>query len=70
MRERPQVRHWVVVDDDAAQFADAFAGSLLICDPRTGLSNRETQARLRDWLQATRPDSVQPTGDEDQRTRS
>jgi hypothetical protein len=70
MRAQPQVRHWLVIDDDAAQFGEEFAGSLLICDPRTGISNSDTQGCLRAWLWATRPDLVQPGGGNDHRTRS
>lgn len=51
----PEIRQWLVIDDDASQFGDGFAGSLLVCDPRTGVANPKTRMRLREWLKNSMP---------------
>jgi hypothetical protein len=48
--DRPEIRQWLAIDDDARQFGTEFAGSLLSCDRRTGLSNSDSGRQLRQWL--------------------
>jgi hypothetical protein len=48
---KPGVCSWLVVEDEPAQFGDEFTGSLLVCDPRTGLSDPQVRTQLRAWLE-------------------
>jgi len=50
LRAHPEIRQWLVIDDDASQFGSEFNGSLLSCDPATGLSDPGHRKRLREWL--------------------
>ena len=50
LRDQPAISSWLVIDDEPAQFGDEFSESLLVCDPRTGLSDVALRGRLREWL--------------------
>lgn len=54
VRERPDLP-WLVIDDDPTRFGPEFPGSVLMCDPSTGLSDPEIRRRLREWLNGSRP---------------
>jgi len=49
LRAAPEMRSWVVIDDDAGQFPQRC--HLIVCDPSKGVSDPATQQRLRSWLE-------------------
>lgn len=49
---RPQVQDYCILDDAAGEFPQALS-QLVVCPPRTGVSDPEVQASLRRWLEAT-----------------
>ncbi|MBS0455371.1 MAG: hypothetical protein JSS14_29075 [Proteobacteria bacterium] len=48
--EHPDVADALVLDDQVDEYASGFPVTVLECDPRTGISSKEVQRRLRDWL--------------------
>jgi len=50
LREHSYIQHWLVIDDDESEFGAGFGESLLLCNPRSGLSDPDARARLRTWL--------------------
>ncbi|WP_093166305.1 HAD domain-containing protein [Variovorax sp. YR216] len=50
LREHPQVTDALVLDDQVDEFPRGFPATLLACEPGTGLSSKETQQRLKNWL--------------------
>jgi hypothetical protein len=61
--QKHAVQNFLVIDDDPSQFGTDFARDLLICGPLTGLSNPETLARLREWLERSRTASGESESD-------
>jgi hypothetical protein len=50
LREHPEITDALVLDDQVDEFRPGFPATLLACEPRTGLSSKETQQRVRNWL--------------------
>lgn len=48
--DHPEVRDAVILDDEAATLCDVERATLLICDPRFGVSSPDLQLRLLAWL--------------------
>lgn len=48
--EHPEITDALVLDDQIHEFRPGFPATLLVCDPRTGLSSKDTQRRVRNWL--------------------
>ena len=46
----PEITHALVLDDQIAEFPPGFPATLLACEPRAGLSSKETQQRVKNWL--------------------
>lgn len=53
LARHPGVESFRILDDAARAFGDPPPAELILCDPRTGLSEPRIQAQLRDWLAAT-----------------
>jgi hypothetical protein len=53
LRQVPQVRDYLVVDDTLGEFSRIRGRRLLICDPRTGLSAPDVRQRLMEWIEGT-----------------
>lgn len=51
LQAAPEMRSWIVIDDDAGQFPEEFRTHLIVCDPLKGLSDPSTQQRLHSWLE-------------------
>ena len=47
---RPQLQHWIALDDDVQGWAEGLAEKLIVCAPEFGLRSRETQAELQSGL--------------------
>lgn len=54
LRQAPQVRDYLVIDDSPDEFSRIRGRRLLICDPTTGLSAPDAQQRLSAWLADSR----------------
>jgi hypothetical protein len=50
LRQAPQVRDYLVIDDTPEEFSRIRGRRLLICDPMTGLSAPNVRLRLAEWL--------------------
>jgi len=50
LREHPDITEALVLDDQVDEFRPGFPATLLACEPLAGLSSKETQRRLKDWL--------------------
>ena len=50
LRDHPQVTDALVLDDEAAEYLPGYPVTHLICERRTGLSSKETQVRIEQWL--------------------
>lgn len=53
LERNPGVQAYRILDDSARAFSDPPPPELILCDPRTGLSEPRVQAQLRDWLQSS-----------------
>jgi hypothetical protein len=47
------VSSYRILDDSPVAFGDPPPPELILCDPRTGLSEPHVQQQLREWLQVT-----------------
>jgi hypothetical protein len=52
LARHPGVETYRILDDSARAFGDPPPAELILCDPRTGVSEPRVQAELRAWLQA------------------
>jgi hypothetical protein len=50
LSHHPEIKDALVLDDQVDEFRSGFPAVLLACEPSTGLSSKEVQRRLRDWL--------------------
>ena len=50
LKQMPQVRDYLVIDDTASEFSRIRGRRLVICDSQTGLSDSDAQLRVTDWL--------------------
>jgi len=50
LRSRPDIDHWLVVDDDQREFPIDFQETLVICDPLRGITDPGAQDQIRRWL--------------------
>jgi hypothetical protein len=50
LARNPDVESYRILDDTARAFTDPPPPELILCDPRTGLSEPRVQAQLRAWL--------------------
>ena len=48
--EHSEITDALVLDDQVDEFRTGFPATLLVCEPRTGLSSKDTQQRVRNWL--------------------
>lgn len=53
LARHPGVDSYRILDDAARAFGDPPPAELILCDPRTGVSEPAVQAQLRDWLQSS-----------------
>jgi hypothetical protein len=53
LARHPGVETWRILDDAARAFGDPPPPELILCDPRTGVSEPRVQDQLRAWLQAS-----------------
>ena len=53
LARHPGVESYRILDDAARAFGDPPPAELILCDPRTGVSEPSVQAQLRAWLQAS-----------------
>lgn len=53
LARHPGVESHRILDDAARAFGDPPPAELILCDPRTGLSEPGIQAQLRAWLQSS-----------------
>lgn len=53
LARHPGVEAWCILDDAARAFGDPPPPELILCDPRTGVSEPRVQDQLRAWLQAS-----------------
>jgi len=51
LARHPGVESFRILDDSARAFGDPPPAELILCDPRTGVSEPGVQAQLRAWLQ-------------------
>lgn len=52
LARHPTVTSFRILDDSPSSFGDPPPPELILCDPRTGLSEPRVQAQIRDWLAA------------------
>ena len=53
LARHPGVESYRILDDAARAFGDPPPAELILCDPRTGVSEPGVQAQLRDWLRSS-----------------
>lgn len=47
---RSQLENWIALDDDPNPWPNDYLDRLVLCDPKTGISNVEVQEQLRNKL--------------------
>ena len=52
LARHPTVSSYIILDDSPLAFGDPPPPELILCDPRTGLSEPRVQAQIREWLAA------------------
>lgn len=52
LARHPTVSSYRILDDSPLAFGDPPPPELIVCDPRTGLSEPHVQAQIREWLAA------------------
>lgn len=50
LRSKPEVKDWLVIDDEAGEFPRDFPGQVVICDRALGVSDASVQEQIRRWL--------------------
>jgi hypothetical protein len=52
LRAHPEIERSIVIDDAAGEFQVELPGTILACDPLTGICGPDAQTALRDWLRS------------------
>lgn len=52
LARHPTVASYIILDDSPSSFGDPPPPELILCDPRTGLSEPRVQQQIKHWLEA------------------